>query len=251
MTATPITDSPEELFEIVNTLIPDADNRFGSLAEFREKYTDADGGITEAGKKYYKSRANGIVSYLNREFDPTTFAQANFHTVAVPIVETGVVDIPAFIDDYMKKVGIDTLISEAITERDCDATLRAEQKVIDGRITDIETQLADKGLKNKTRKAALRSEILDLKQLMKDAELKHKTRRKRCEVTNKAIAKASAKSRKSFRLVLLKDMEEKYKKTLKNRTGQMKDLENCLGYKGSAGDGGQFMKVAKEIFKMD
>ena len=166
------------------------------------------------------------------------------------IVDAAPVDIPAFIDNYMKSIGIDKLISEEVTERDCEAPLIAEQKLIDGRITEAEKELV--GLKNKTRKAELKSHILDLKQLMKDAEIKHKTRRARCVTTNKLIAKAALRSNKSFRAKLIKDMAEKYKKTMKSGgKGQLSDLEACFGYKRAAASTGKFMKVAKTIFKID
>ena len=84
MTATPISDSPNELFEILNTLIPKDENRFMNLDEFRRRFTNDIGEISTEGKLYFQERAKGLISYLNREYDPTTFSQPEFHTIVVP-----------------------------------------------------------------------------------------------------------------------------------------------------------------------
>ena len=241
MTATPITDSPKELFEIINTLIPNEAKRFSTLKDFRKKYTDADGSISDQGKKYYKERASGLVSYLNREFDPTTFTQPNFKTISVPLSTSDNSDIPAFIDAYMKELGIDNLISEEMKEKDCDADLRVALKTIDDQVTEIEKQLKDDSL-NKSEKQALKSRILDLKQLMKDAVYKHKPRKIKCMKTNKMLAKAEKKTRKAFTSNLIKEMKAKYKK---QSSDQLKAMDKCFQYKRPKSN--DFVKIAKEI----
>lgn len=245
MTATPITDSPKELFEIINTLIPEPENRFVDLTEFRTKYTDTNGTISDEGKTYYKEKADGIVSYLNREFDPTTFTQPKFHTVAVPIQIANTLDVPSFIDSYMKQIGIDNLISETILERDCEADLVAAQKVIDDQITEV--QIAIKETKDKELKQAHKSRILDLKQLMKDAAIKYKTKRAKCIITNKEIAKAEQKTRKSFMTALIRDMKDKYDKAAKDSgSGQLKEIDKCFQFKRPVTN--DFMNIANSIF---
>jgi hypothetical protein len=87
MTATPISDSPGELFDILNTLIPDTGRRFMKFDEFRRRFTNAGGEINSDGRDYFQDRAKGLISYLNREYDPTTFAQPEFHTIPVPAGE--------------------------------------------------------------------------------------------------------------------------------------------------------------------
>lgn len=84
MTATPISDSPAELFEILNTLIPDRERQFMNFNEFRRRFTNAGGEINSDGRDYFQDKAKGLISYLNREYDPTTFAQPEFHTITVP-----------------------------------------------------------------------------------------------------------------------------------------------------------------------
>ena len=87
MTATPITDSPNSLFDILNTLIDKPNNRLMPFQQFRESFTTQDGTILPEGKEYFQAKTKGLISYLNREYDPTTFAQPVFHKIAVPIKE--------------------------------------------------------------------------------------------------------------------------------------------------------------------
>jgi hypothetical protein len=85
MTATPITNTPKELFEILNTLIPTEEQRLPAFDDFRARYADTRGTVSEEGKTVFQEKAKGLISYLNREFDPTTFAQPEFHTIQVPV----------------------------------------------------------------------------------------------------------------------------------------------------------------------
>jgi len=245
MTATPITDSPKELFEIINTLIPNETKRFSTLENFRKQYTDANGSISDEGKKYYKDRSSGLVSYLNREFDPTTFTQPKFQTISVPLSVSDGSNIPAFIDAYMKEIGIDNLISEEMQEKDCDADLRVALKTIDDQITETEKQLRDNSLNN-NKKPALKSHILDLKQLMKDAVYKHKSRKMKCMKTNKMLATAEMKTRKAFSTILIKDMKAKYEKQANSGSNQLKELDKCFDYKRPQSN--DFVKIANDIF---
>jgi len=246
MTATPITDSPKELFEILNTLIAKEDERFPTLKEFREKYTDADGSISEAGKKYYKGKSKGLVSYLNREFDPTTFAQPKFQTIAVKMAEPGTTDINKFIDDYMGRVGLDSLIAQEMKEKDCEAGLHTIKSAIDDEIT--ETQKVILVTNDQEQKRQLKSHIMDLKQRMKDEEWRYKSRRNKCIRTNKALAKAEIHTRKVNLSQLIKTMKALYEKQAQG-TSQLKEMEKCFDYKRD--EGKDFVKIAQERFMPD
>jgi len=117
MTATPITDTPKDLFEILNTLIPSADRRLLPFSEFRERYTDEQGVISAEGRDYFQDRAKGLISYLNRELDPTTFAQPVFHKVRVPIGEAVLPSLDHFVEKCIS--GLSPAVNTE-TE-DCDA----------------------------------------------------------------------------------------------------------------------------------
>jgi hypothetical protein len=98
MTATPISDAPGELFDILNTLIPNPDQRLMKFTSFRDKYTNANGEINSDGREYFQERAKGLISYLNREYDPTTFAQPEFHTIHVPAGHRVAPSVSALVD---------------------------------------------------------------------------------------------------------------------------------------------------------
>jgi hypothetical protein len=75
MSATPITKSPQDLIEILNTLIPDPKRRIPTWDEFRKYFVveDADGNfsINAEGTKLYQVRAKGLISYLDQTGDAT------------------------------------------------------------------------------------------------------------------------------------------------------------------------------------
>ena len=87
MTATPISKGGKDLLELLNTLIPNIADRL-PVVDFRRDYTEADGTITEEGVELFQDKAKGLISYLNREHDASTFAQPVFETVTVPVSET-------------------------------------------------------------------------------------------------------------------------------------------------------------------
>jgi len=83
MTATPIGDTPASLFDILNVLIPNEEGRLMALEEFRRRFVDTEGHVTAEGARYFMLRAAGLISYLNRERDPTTFAIPTIRTITV------------------------------------------------------------------------------------------------------------------------------------------------------------------------
>jgi len=91
MSATPIGDTPASLFDILNTLIPSAEERLTDLDSFRRRFVDTDGHVSVDGAQYFMLRARGLISYLNRERDPTTFAIPTIRTITVGL---GDIDIP-------------------------------------------------------------------------------------------------------------------------------------------------------------
>jgi hypothetical protein len=98
MSATPITEHPDQLFSILNTLR--TDNYFPPFSEFRDRFCKEDT-ISEEGRSFFQERAKGLISYLNREHDPTTFAQPEFHTVRVAIGETLIPSVENIVDECM------------------------------------------------------------------------------------------------------------------------------------------------------
>jgi len=119
MSGTPITKSPQDLFEILNTLIADPKRRIPDWPEFRKYFlvenADETFSITAEGIKLYQSRAKGLVSYLNREGDATTFAQPKVQRIEVSV------KIPSLIseEDIVKEYSKESKIYNYVPEEDC------------------------------------------------------------------------------------------------------------------------------------
>ena len=95
MSATPIGDTPASLFDILNTLIPNGEGRLMDLDRFRRGFVDGEGHVTAEGANYFMSRARGLISYLNRERDPTTFAIPTIRTITVGLGDMTIPDVRA------------------------------------------------------------------------------------------------------------------------------------------------------------
>ena len=85
MTATPFTNSPLELFQLINLCKETPSEHITTdLAEFKRTYMNAEALLTETGVKKLADKLSGYISYLNREQDPTQFAQPIM--IDVPVI---------------------------------------------------------------------------------------------------------------------------------------------------------------------
>jgi hypothetical protein len=85
MSATPYNESPMELLSLLNLCRPESEQLPTEVPAFIEKYMDVGGMFTKEGLKTYMDDIAGNISYLNREADPSQFAQPVFADVVVPI----------------------------------------------------------------------------------------------------------------------------------------------------------------------
>jgi hypothetical protein len=95
MSATPIGDTPASLFDILNTLIPDPGMGLMALEHFRRRFTDKEGHVSAEGARYFMDQSKGLISYLNRERDPTTFAIPTIRTITVGLGDMTIPDVRA------------------------------------------------------------------------------------------------------------------------------------------------------------
>lgn len=120
MSGTPITKSPQDLFEILNTLIADPKRRLPDWEEFRKHFvvenSDGNFSVNAEGTKLYQVRAKGLVSYLNQTEDATKFAQAKMHRIEVPVK----IPDPILPEDIVKRYSKQSGISHFITEPSCE-----------------------------------------------------------------------------------------------------------------------------------
>jgi superfamily II DNA or RNA helicase len=87
MTATPFTNSPLELFSLINLFIEhESDKITTNKEEFKKQFMTSDNILSTNGVKLLANKLTGLISYLNREKDPTQFAQPIM--INVPILMT-------------------------------------------------------------------------------------------------------------------------------------------------------------------
>ena len=76
MTATPFTNSPLELFALTNLFMTHESEKITTnKEEFKKQYMTSQNILSETGLKVLANKLSGYISYLNREKDPTQFAQ--------------------------------------------------------------------------------------------------------------------------------------------------------------------------------
>ena len=87
MTATPITESPMELIQLLNLCRPINLQMPGTFDTFKDEYLNEEGRFTEKGREKYLDDIAGHISYLNREKDARQFSQPVIKRVLVPVIE--------------------------------------------------------------------------------------------------------------------------------------------------------------------
>ncbi len=191
--------------------------------KFRTAYSTEEGKITPAGRDYFRERAKGLISYLNREYDPTTFAQPVFEDVAVP---AGGVVYPS-VEDLVARCTADLELPSAddLNMDNCDEV----KKEMDFQLGVLERS----GLKPKELAKALTRKRKEYNRSYKE-----------CVKRNVATRKAHAKAVKS----LLKEASACYlaqKKAFSGAKGpsQLSEVEACFGKKAKV-DGAGFPSKA-------
>tara|TARA_B100001093_G_C26844367_1_gene1022056 strand:+ start:215 stop:3361 length:3147 start_codon:yes stop_codon:yes gene_type:complete len=89
MTATPFTNSPLELFSLINLFLSNQSEKITTNKElFKKQYMNENNLLTQNSIKNLANKMAGYISYLNREKDPTQFAQPVM--INIPIFMTHV-----------------------------------------------------------------------------------------------------------------------------------------------------------------
>jgi hypothetical protein len=91
MTATPITENPMELIQLMNLCKPIKEQLPGTFESFKNEYLDANGRFTDKGRSKYLDDIAGHISYLNREKDARQFAQPIVKRVLVNITDENLI----------------------------------------------------------------------------------------------------------------------------------------------------------------
>lgn len=269
MTATPISDSPRELFEILNTLIPKEADRFEKFDSFREKYSDKKGDISATGAAYFQDHAKGLISYLNREFDPTTFSQPEFHTIRVPITDPVLPTASELVAKCMVDPrvgaaandlgdGLNARIAEAFVEVDCRAGFEEELYAIDDAIAEAEKKVAALGTVGKGEKekkvefTEAKKKVTELKKLFTTTKKNQHEKERQCLLANKegtALMKQFSKiTRKKKRGAFYTDFKKCFKQQKAEfaelvKHGQLRSVSDC--FEAGAKKAQPFMKESE------
>ena len=146
MTATPITNSPMELFNLTNLFFKDDEDKITTNpAKFRQEYMTDRNILSDKGITKIANALAGSISYLNRERDPTQFAQ--------PIM----INIPAIMTHVSNQ------------NRNQDKELR-DMVFLNKKVENAETNIKEliKEIKGKTKQ--LKREITSLRSIQKQTK---------------------------------------------------------------------------------
>lgn len=206
MTATPITENPMELIQLINLCKPVEEQLPASFESFKDDYLDGKGNFTEKGYTKYLDGITGHISYLNREKDARQFAQPIIKRVLVKITDEN--QIQKFDKGIMK------------TELDSDIL---EMKIkTDEKIKELEKELNEMDNSKDFSLKALKSKIKEKYQ----TKLKNKTIKKGVQIVNKNIKELVSKIKDYEKEINRQKLETKNKmKALK------KEIKNVASYK--------------------
>ena len=90
MTATPITQSPMELVQLINLCKPIGQQMPDNFDSFSQQYLNNNGFFSKKGRIEFLNNIAGHISYLNREKDARQFSQPIIQNVVVPIADGNV-----------------------------------------------------------------------------------------------------------------------------------------------------------------
>ena len=164
MTATPFTNSPMELFQLINLCKDEASEKITTnLRDFKAKYMNADSILTDTGVKKIADKVSGYISYLNREQDPTQFAQPIM--IEVPAIMSHIQDNELRKEIFaskevktLNKLEVRALTKQQETNiKELNRRLRETQKTLKALLKDRQTRC--KTIKNRSEKAKCMQEI--------------------------------------------------------------------------------------------
>jgi hypothetical protein len=216
MTATPFTNSPMELFQLINLCIEHTEEKIpDNLESFKKEYMNEEDVISVGGVRKLANKLSGYISYLNREKDPTQFAQPIM--IEVPVAMSVV---PEELRPFMYKEKSTKTISE-------------EQKNI---INEYKDRL--KTIKNK--KAQIKEDIKNRKKT-----LKAKLKQVKDDCKSMYPGRKEAQQRKDC--IAQKSEKEEREFDLGNTSNEMNEIDNELKSIKESQD--EIKKSAKELLQ--
>lgn len=188
MTATPITENPMELIQLINLCKPLEQQMPATFDSFKNNYLDTHGRFTTKGYSQYLDEISGHISYLNREKDARQFAQPIIKRVLVKITDENIIekfdkgiikneldetilDLKGKTNETMKELEGDLNEIDAkrfsFLQGKCKSTLLREttcNKIIQKNINNLVNEI-------KSYKQTIKNKIKEMKEKMKNASL--------------------------------------------------------------------------------
>ena len=218
MTATPVTQNPMELIQLVNLCKQEEEQMPADFSNFSDKYLDDHGTFTEKGRVDYLDDISGYISYLNREKDARQFSQPRLHYVKVPITRD--MDLVHKFDRKIVRNILDSDILELKNQ------LVEENKKIQGEIAEINVKKFAfmkeeicgelEGPSQKMCDKIVNKNIRELVQTAKDElkDIRDKIKQVREDIKIKGVSKRDILMGIKGNMVSLEAEYEEYKKTL-------------------------------------
>ena len=227
MTATPFTDSPMEFFKLINLCKEVASEKITiNPEEFKNTYMDEDNILSNAGVKKLADKLSGYVSYLNREQDPTQFAQPVMIDVPTIMSQIPVAsernDVAKYIIDTNNKAGKDMREKEKENNKTV-KTFKKDQKLLyTNNVKELKARIS---ATQKNIKASLKDRQLRCK------TIKNKEEKKKCMDDAKDEMETELETEVNKikeQIELLKNEYEKEGNELKNKP-KLKELKERVG----------------------
>jgi hypothetical protein len=130
MTATPITQNPLELIQLINLCKPMNEQMPTNFDDFSKDYLNEQGQFTNAGQTRYLDDIAGYVSYLNREKDARQFSQPQVQMITTPIIKN-----TDMIEKYDKKM---VKAMKAADVSDLKTQMLEKQEILKGELGDLD-----------------------------------------------------------------------------------------------------------------
>jgi hypothetical protein len=99
MTATPVTENPMELVQLMNLCKPLHEQMPATFDLFASQYLSEEGVFTKKGQRQFMDNIAGHISYLNREKDARQFSQPRVRKIMVPMLSN---ELMKYVDDFDK-----------------------------------------------------------------------------------------------------------------------------------------------------
>jgi len=234
MTATPFTNSPMELFQLINLCKENPSEKITTdLTDFKRTYMNAADLLTDSGVKKLADKLSGYISYLNREQDPTQFAQPIM--IEVPVIMSHLPDNEIrkeFFAETDKKVKtLNRLEAKVLSKKqqadikELNKRLRETQKNLKALLKERQTRC--KTIKNREEKAKC---VEDIKAEV-EAEIHDTVENIKTELERLKKSQADNKGLKAGEKEHIKQMKERLETLRKELLQEVMLSERCKNIK--------------------